>query len=145
MDVLPRPKLKLCSKCGDSYPAMEEYFRHDKRTQDGFSVTCKPCVKAMQKDPNKAYHDRTVVVKGVLGWRCPLWTGRCGHCEVINTCWRIRNDQPEDLPAKLVGPVAGSLRPSVVPHGQSFKNSILARRALQAKRDALRKKNGGEQ
>jgi len=111
-------KMKMCSKCHSSYPATEENFRHDSRTRDGFGIYCKPCIKAMQRNPNKEYYSRTVVEKGVLGWRCPLWTDRCGHCEVINTCWRIVKNQPEDLPVKLVGKLAGTLRKKVSKYEQ---------------------------
>jgi hypothetical protein len=109
MDETAKAKLKMCSKCHNSYPATEENFRRDSRTRDGFGIYCKPCIRAMQRNPNKEYYIRTAFEKGVLGLRCPLWTDRCGHCDAINTCWRIVDDQPEDLPVKLVGKLAGSL------------------------------------
>jgi hypothetical protein len=136
---------KTCSNCRNAFPATSDNFRRDATKSDGWSTHCKRCARMIAKAINRQYYNNTVAVKGVLGWRCPLWTQRCGECRVINSCWRITNDQPEDLPVKLVGQATGSLRPSIVPHGQSFKNAIVAHQALQAKRSALRKEDGGEQ
>jgi hypothetical protein len=96
-------KTKKCIRCLRILPATVDNFRRDARTHDGYSIYCKDCVKEMQRDPNREYYNRTVERKGVLGWRCPLWTERCGECRIINTCWRIANDKVADLPVKLVG------------------------------------------
>jgi len=105
------PKItKTCINCNNTFPATAEYFRRDADKPDGFSIYCKACAKSMQRPTNKDYYNKTVELKGVLGWRCPLWTERCGECRVINTCWRIVNDQQDDLPVKLVGKLVGTLR-----------------------------------
>jgi hypothetical protein len=121
MTKLMHIKTKTCKHCKETYPATSEYFRRDATKPDGWSFYCKTCAKNMQRPANKEYYNRNVEVKGVLGWRCPLWTKRCGECRVINTCWRIVNDEPEDLPVKLVGKRVGTLRKGEKDYGKSFR------------------------
>jgi hypothetical protein len=101
---------KTCIRCNKTYQATVEYFRRDSTKPDGFSIYCKVCAKTAGHNLNKDYYNKTVELKGVLGWRCPLWTERCGECRIINNCWRIVDNQPDDLPVKLVGKLAGTLR-----------------------------------
>ncbi len=99
----PTTQSKTCSTCRNAYPATSDYFRRDAAKSDGWSTYCKRCARTRAKAINRQYYNSTVAVKGVLGWRCPLWAQRCGECRVINVCWRIANDQPLDLPVKLAG------------------------------------------
>lgn len=104
---------KTCTRCGDDFPMTSEYFRRDGSSKDGFSRYCKVCAKDMAKDPNKSHYDRTVEIKGVLGWRCPLWSEKCGECRIVNDCWRLLGHiDGDERPTKLRGHLSGTLRKS---------------------------------
>jgi hypothetical protein len=98
-----KPKTKICARCKKEYPATNEYFRRNSSRFDRLDYYCKTCAKAIGRAYMKDLYARDREVKGKLGVRCPLWTKRCGECFYINSCWRIKNDKPEDLPVKLAG------------------------------------------
>ena len=54
---------KRCTKCGNEYPATNEYFRKHKRQKDGLYSQCLKCTRAEAKSPehlarSRAYYQR---------------------------------------------------------------------------------------
>jgi len=50
-------KLKKCSKCGEEFPATNEYFHNDKSRTDGLCYVCRKC-KSNKKNKNNILEGR---------------------------------------------------------------------------------------
>jgi len=102
---------KTCVVCNKEYPASAEYFRRSGVSEDGLAPSCKTC----SKEYVKQYYLAEANVKGVLGFRCPLWALRCGECRTVTRCWRLEKsgwETVDERPAKLRSdPVFTKLKP----------------------------------
>jgi hypothetical protein len=48
------PPTKRCTKCGQEFPATSEYFTRQKQGKYGFTSTCKPCHRTLERDYREA-------------------------------------------------------------------------------------------
>ena len=56
-------KIKICSKCGQEYPATSRNFARDKKGKNGLSSQCKKCKSKLDKKYSNENHDKLLIKK----------------------------------------------------------------------------------
>jgi hypothetical protein len=93
---------RTCLRCKKALPATTKYFRRDVTKPGGLREYCKACALDTS-GYSQEHYNHVIETKGVLGFRCPLHTQRCGVCQTINRCWRLVGTDPVDFPEKMIG------------------------------------------
>lgn len=89
---------KVCTKCGNEYPATVEYFYGHKRGKDGLRERCKRCYVAGNAERNRVWRDRN---REHIGKYNKKWYE--SHAEYSRECQREYHGTLRGHVSRLVG------------------------------------------
>jgi len=92
-----------CTKCEETFPATDEYFRRNRRASSGFQSRCKECAQTSIKEHYVPFTELQLERRGEVGVKCPLYAKKCSKCIVLADCWRLDDIkfESESMPLKL--------------------------------------------